>query len=87
MLMRSAHDDYIRDVIGVSLLDGGNQKKCLSFVRRKITENMGIPILSDTGGLHIISLAKADAINNQFASLFTRDNGTDLFDKDHPPTA
>ena len=55
-LMRSAHDEYIRDIIGASLLDGVNQK-FRSFVRLNRIENMGIPILSDQDGLHITSLA------------------------------
>ena len=46
---------------------------------------MSIPILSDTGSLHITSLAKAEALNNQLASVFTRDNGTDMIDKGPPP--
>ena len=78
--MRSAHDDYIRDVIGASMLDGGSQKK-KPFVRLNRTENMGIPILSDTDHLH----AKAECLNNQFASVFTRDNGTYMIDKGPSP--
>ena len=46
-LVRSAHDDNIWDVIGASLIGGGNQKKFWSFVKLSRTENMGIPILSD----------------------------------------
>ena len=58
--MRSAHDDYIRNVIGTSLFDRGNQNKFWSFVKlRNRTENVGIPILSDTNGLHFINQAKA----------------------------
>ena len=37
-LLRTAHDTYIRDVIGASLLDGGNQKKFWSFVKLNKTE-------------------------------------------------
>ena len=83
--MRSVRDDYIRDVIEASLHDGGNRKKFWSFVRLNRTENMGIPILSDTDGLHITSPAKAEPLNNQFASVFTRDNGTDITDKGPSP--
>ena len=62
-LLRSAHDGYIRHVIGASLLDRGNQKKCWSFVKLNRTENMGIPILSDTNGLYITNQPKAECLN------------------------
>ena len=62
--MTSAHDDYIRYVIGATLLGGINLMFC-SFVKRNITENMGTPILSVTDGLHITSQAKAECLNNQ----------------------
>ena len=42
--MRSAHDDCIRDDIGASLLDGGNQKMFWSFVKLNRTENMGTAV-------------------------------------------
>ena len=61
-LMRSAHDDYIRNVIGASLVDRGHQKKCWCFwccwcwcLNR--TENVGI--FSDTNGLHTTNQAMA----------------------------
>ena len=79
-LKRPAHDDYMQDVIGANLLDGGNQKKFWSFVRLNRTINMGIPILSDIDDLHITEQAKAECLNNPFASVFTRDNGTDITD-------
>ena len=58
-----AHYDYIQDVFSASLFDGGHQKKFWSFVKLNITENMGIPILSNTDYLHIISLAKTEVLN------------------------
>ena len=62
-LMRSAHNSYIRDVIGASLLEGGNQKRFWSYVKRNKTENMSVPILSDREGLHITDQAKSEALN------------------------
>ena len=84
-LLRSAHDDYIRNVIGASLLDRGNQKKFWSFVKLNRTENVGIPILSDTNGLHITNQAKAECLNTQFVSVFTSDDGKHLPDKGLSP--
>ena len=63
--MRSAHDNYNRDVIGASSLDGENNR----------TDNMGIPIHSNTHGLH-----KAWCFNNQFVLVFTCDDGRYLHD-------
>ena len=80
-LMKTAHDEYIHDVIGASLLEGGNQKKFWSFVKLNKTENMGVPILTNTKGLHITDQAKAEALNDQFVSVFTHDNGRGLPDK------
>ena len=74
-LLRSAHDDYLRNVIGASLLDRGNQKKCWSFVKLNRTENVGFRILSYTNGLHITNQAKAECLNTQFVSVFTSDDG------------
>ena len=84
-LLRTAHDTYIRDVIGASLLDGGNQKKFWSFVKLNKTENMGIPILSDDKGLHITDQAKSKALNRQFVSVFTHDDGRGLPDEGPSP--
>ena len=83
--MKTAHDEYIHDVIGASLLEGGNQKKFWSFVKLNKTENMGVPILTNTKGLHITDQAKAEALNDQFVSVFTHDNGRGLPDKGPSP--
>ena len=84
-LLRSAHDDYIRNVIGASLFARGNQKKCWSFVKLNRTENVGIPILSDTNGLHITNQAKTECLDTQFVSVFTSDDGKHLPDKGLSP--
>ena len=62
-----------------------NQKKFWSFVKLNKTENIGIPILSDTDGLHITDNAKAEALNRQFVSVFTDDDGNSLPDKGPSP--
>ena len=73
--------DEIWDAIGASLLDGGNQKKFWSFNR---TENMGLTMLSDTDGLHITRQTRAECLN-QFASVFTCHDGTNVTDKEQSP--
>ena len=83
--MKTAHDTYIQDVIGASLYEQGNQKKFWSFVKLNKTKNIGIPILSDTDGLHITDNAKAEALNRQFVSVFTNDDGNSLPDKGPSP--
>ena len=72
-------------MIGASPLDRGNQKKCWFFVKLNRTENEGIPILSDTNGLHITNQAKAEGLDTQFVSVFTSDNGKHLPDKGLSP--
>ena len=72
-------------MIGASLLDRGNQKKFWSFVKLNRTENVGIPVLSDTNGLHITNQAKAEYLNTQFVSVFTSDDGKHLPDKGLSP--
>ena len=47
---------------------------------------MGIPILSDTNGLHITNQAKAECLNTQFVSVFTSDDGKHLPDKGLSPS-
>jgi hypothetical protein len=79
--LRFAHDDYIRNVIGASLLDRVNQNKCWSFVNFNRTENVGNPILSYTNELHITNQANAECLNKQFVSVFTSDIGKHLPDK------
>ena len=64
--------------VGASLCEQGNQKKLWYFVKLNKTENIGIPILSDTDGLHITDTAKAEALNRQFVSVFTNDDGNSL---------
>ena len=49
----------MRNVIGASLLDRGNQRKCWSFVKINKTEHVGIPILTDTNSLHMTNQAKS----------------------------
>ena len=83
--MRSAHDSYIRDVIGASLLEGGNQKRLWSYVKLNKTENMSVPILSDREGLHITDQAKSEALSRQFVSVFTQVDGKEPPDKGPSP--
>ena len=49
------------------------------------TENVGVPILSDTNGLLITNQAKAECLNTQFVSVFTSDDGKHLPDKGLSP--
>ena len=84
-LMRSAHDSDIRDVICARLLEGGNQERFWSYVKLNKTESMSVPILSDREGLHITDQVKSEALNRQFVSVFTQDDGKDLPDKSLSP--
>ena len=65
----------------VYMLDRGNQKKFWSFVKLSRTEIVGIPIRSDTNGLHITNQVKAECLNKQLVSVFMCDDGKHLHDK------
>ena len=72
-LLKQAHNTYVSDVIGSSLIEGSNQKKCWSYVKLNHTENTSIPVLQDKHGHHVTNQAKAEALSRQFSSVFTEE--------------
>ena len=85
-LMSSARDDYIRNVIGASLLDKGIKKKCWSLsylIELKTWVSLHCMMQN---GLRITNQAKAECLNKQFVSVFTSDDGRHLPDRDGLPT-
>ena len=67
-LVRNAHTRYINEVVGGSLKD--NPKSFWSYVKLMRTENTGIPPLKSEGKLCTTDSDKAQALNNQFKSVF-----------------
>ena len=52
-----------------------NHKRFWSYIKRLRSENFGIPILRQGDSIFISDKDKADALNDYFQSVFTKDNG------------
>ena len=72
-LLRSSHTNYLCNEIGESL--SSNPKRFWSYIKQCKSENMEIPTLRSNGVLYISNKDKAQALNSQFESVFTEDNG------------
>eukprot|EP00112_Aurelia_sp_Birch-Aquarium-sp1_P023361 Seg693.6 transcript_id=Seg693.6/GoldUCD/mRNA.D3Y31 product="LINE-1 retrotransposable element ORF2 protein" protein_id=Seg693.6/GoldUCD/D3Y31 len=71
--IRNSHKVYIKDVVGASLKD--NPKTFWSYIKSLRKENTGIPTLSTTSKIPASTdLQKANALNEQFMSVFTNEN-------------
>jgi hypothetical protein len=73
-LVKQSHSSYLNDVIGASL--DINPKKFWSYVRTNKSESSGIPPLKFNEKFCVSDKSKADAINSQFQSVFTRANAS-----------
>ena len=72
-LLKSSHNNYLNQEIGGSLKE--NPKRSWSFIKRTRSEGMGIPTLRQGDSVFISDKDKANLLNKQFESVFTRDNG------------
>ena len=52
-----------------------NHKRFWSYIKRLRSENFGIPILRQGDSIFTSDKDKADALNDYFQSVFTKDNG------------
>ena len=67
----NSYSSYINNVIGESLTT--NPKQCWSFIRKNKTENLGIPSLKVNDMVKTTDSDKADALNDYFKSVFTKE--------------
>ncbi|KAK3094514.1 hypothetical protein FSP39_002723, partial [Pinctada imbricata] len=82
--IRKAHDDYIKDIISPDAKQ--NPKKFWSYVKGKKQESTGVaPLRSADGLIHSDSETKANILNSQFKSVYTREDLTTLPDKGPSP--
>ena len=81
-LIKDAHNSYIGNVVGQALLE--DPKKFWSYVSRCRRESLGIPTLVLNGLVCADNKSKAQALNDQFSSVFTREN-SDVPDKGPSP--
>ncbi|MCG7876680.1 MAG: reverse transcriptase domain-containing protein [Candidatus Thiodiazotropha endolucinida] len=71
--MRRAHNNFIKDTVNQDITN--NSKRFWSYVKSKKQESFGIsPLLNQDGFLHSSSHNKAEILNKQFQSAFTREN-------------
>ena len=69
-VVSEAHTAYLNNVVGDSLKFDG--KRFWTYIKSKRKERTGIPTLRTNNGVHVTNQSKANALNNQFASVFTR---------------
>ena len=77
--LRKTYWDYIEKVITPSSQNPTNtaNKKFWTYIKHCKTNNSGISPLKDNGILHSDPGKKADILNNQFKSVFTKDLDTE----------
>ena len=83
---RKAYNKFTYDIIHS---DPGSKrnKKLGALIKSKRCDNVGVAPLKDRGILHSDPLKKANILNHQFTSVFSRDDGSplpDLPDVHHP---
>ncbi|XP_072024987.1 uncharacterized protein [Amphiura filiformis] len=82
---RRVYNNYVHDII--SSEPGNRSKKLGALIKSKRCDSSGIAPLKDGGYLHTDPKTKANILNRQFTSVFSRDNGApipDLGDSQHP---
>ena len=77
--IRKAHSSYIRDVIGASL-KSDNTRPFWNFIKSKRTEVSGVSPPNVANNIISSAKEKAEALNHQFCSVFTKENQTDIPD-------
>ena len=78
--MRKAQTDLIQNTVNRDIKE--NSKRFRSYIKSKRQEPVGIsPLLNKDGFLHSDSQNKAEIWNNQFQSVYTKEDTTTLLDK------
>ena len=71
--IRRARWEYVNEILNVSLLEK-NSKPFWRYIRSQRQENIGVSALKENGVLYSDSHKKAEILNKQFSSVFTRDS-------------
>ena len=71
--IRKAHGSYIREVIGASL-KSDNTRPFWNFIKSKRKEVSGVSPLNVANNIISSAKGKAEALNHQFCSVFTKEN-------------
>ena len=84
--IREAHDTYVHVVIGQSAQE--NPKKFWSYIKRKKQESSWVsPLRNVDGVIHSEANVKANILNRQFVSVFTKEDTANIPNKDPSPYA
>ena len=79
---RKAHTQYMEDVVS----DGENSNKFWSYIKSKGQEFSGAaPLKNKAGFIQSDNLSKANILNDQFRSVFTKEDHTNFPDKGPSP--
>ena len=76
-IIRKAHWDYVNQIL-VDSFEKHDSKPFWRYVKAKGQENVGIAPLKKDGILHNKAQDKAEILNNQFYSVFTKDQDEDI---------
>ena len=80
--MRRAHQVYFQDTVNQDLTS--NSKGFYSYIKSKRQETTGIsPLLNQDGFLHSRSTSKAEILNQQFQSVYNKENLNNVTDMGH----
>ena len=83
-MIRVANKQYIENTIDEAYTS--NSKRFWSYVKSKGQQSSGVPPLKSTDGfLKSDSASKAEILNEQFKSVFTKENLTNQPNKGHSP--
>ena len=80
---RDAYNSYISNMLTEE--NTSNPKRFWGFIKGKRTESSGVAPLRKEGILHSDSTVKADILNDQFTSVFTREDTNDIPQKPNSP--
>ena len=82
--IRKSHDSYLQDIVSGNMKN--NSKKLWSYIKHKKQDSSGVAPLKDTDGLlHSDTPAKPEILNNQFRSVYTKEDFDNLPSKGPSP--
>ena len=83
--LQRAHRDYIDNILNVNITE--NPKKVYSYIKQKKSGESSIPVLKPDNIIISDSTEKAEALNAQYTSQFTREPDDDLPELDNNPVS
>ena len=81
--MKKGYEDYVGGILENTMTE--SQKKFWQFINSQKKDSGGIPTLKTESGPATTSKEKAEALNSQYQSVFTKENTTSFPDKGKSP--